>query len=246
MPIPLGDPTSIEVGADVHAIGHPTGEAWTYTMGVISQVRDAYKWSTEDHREHVANVIQTQTPINPGNSGGPLLADDGTLIGINSFKAAGEGLNFAVGLSDIRRFLASTESRHALPATAASASTCEPKVLYKGTPKGESYTAVGIDFDCDGEVDVEFREPFDKTAPFMAAMDRNHDSKVDVLVFSFSRNWKRWDLSFLDEDFDGTWDLVGYHDTGELVATRYEPYSSWLRNNKSKSITKARGTPKQR
>ena len=28
--MPLGSEKEIEIGADVHAIGHPTGEAWTY------------------------------------------------------------------------------------------------------------------------------------------------------------------------------------------------------------------------
>jgi S1-C subfamily serine protease len=32
------------VGADVHAIGHPTGEAWTYTTGIVSQIRPDYEW----------------------------------------------------------------------------------------------------------------------------------------------------------------------------------------------------------
>ena len=54
-----------QVGADVHAIGHPQGQTWTYTKGLISQVRPDYQWGP-----HKADVIQTQTPINPGNSGG--------------------------------------------------------------------------------------------------------------------------------------------------------------------------------
>jgi S1-C subfamily serine protease len=34
--IRLGSTDEISVGADVHAIGHPTGETWTYTTGIIS------------------------------------------------------------------------------------------------------------------------------------------------------------------------------------------------------------------
>lgn len=81
----LGDEQTIAVGQDVHAIGHPQGETWTYTKGVVSQLRDNYEWSPGDGRTHKAKVIQTQTPINPGNSGGPLLDDNARLIGINSF-----------------------------------------------------------------------------------------------------------------------------------------------------------------
>ena len=37
-PIRLGGDEEISVGADVHAVGHPTGELWTYTTGIILQV----------------------------------------------------------------------------------------------------------------------------------------------------------------------------------------------------------------
>jgi S1-C subfamily serine protease len=42
-PIKILPSDSLEVGADVHAIGHPTGEAWTYTTGVVSQIRPDYE-----------------------------------------------------------------------------------------------------------------------------------------------------------------------------------------------------------
>ena len=79
-PLRLGDVSDISIGADVHAIGHPTGEEWTYTTGMISQYRIGYEWTIENIK-HKADIIQTQTPINPGNSGGPLISDSGTLIG---------------------------------------------------------------------------------------------------------------------------------------------------------------------
>ncbi len=42
-PLRLGDASDISIGADVHAIGHPTGEQWSYTTGVISQYRIGYE-----------------------------------------------------------------------------------------------------------------------------------------------------------------------------------------------------------
>jgi len=110
----LRDEGSVEVGSTVHAIGHPSGEYWTYTEGVISQVRTDYEWTGEDQLRHKASVIQTQTPINPGNSGGPLLDEDAKVIGINSFSEAGkQGLNFAIGVADVKRFLSSGGNRSA-------------------------------------------------------------------------------------------------------------------------------------
>jgi len=100
-----------QIGDDVHAIGHPLGENWTYTRGYVSQLRDNYSWQTATTDHHVANVIQTQTPINPGNSGGPLLNDKGELIGVNSFgNSRGEGINFAVDLSTVDDFLKRREN----------------------------------------------------------------------------------------------------------------------------------------
>jgi S1-C subfamily serine protease len=95
-PLDISAEDSIDVGADVAAIGHPTGEAWTFTKGIVSAFRPNYEWSGgPNDTKHVATVIQTQTPINPGNSGGPLLTEDGKIVGVNSFRTSGaEGLNF--------------------------------------------------------------------------------------------------------------------------------------------------------
>jgi S1-C subfamily serine protease len=43
-PIKVAPLDNIEVGADVHAIGRPTGEAWPYTTGIVSQIRPDYEW----------------------------------------------------------------------------------------------------------------------------------------------------------------------------------------------------------
>jgi hypothetical protein len=48
----------------------------------------------------------------------------------------------------------------------------------------------------------------------------NGDGRADVIVFDFKRRGK-WDLSFWDEQFDGHWTLVGYHDDGSLKPTRF-------------------------
>jgi S1-C subfamily serine protease len=59
-PVELGDVSDLQIGADVHAIGHPKGEAWSYTKGIISQIRRDYSWPAGDTKfEHRADVIQT-------------------------------------------------------------------------------------------------------------------------------------------------------------------------------------------
>src|SRR5262249_45680196 len=128
-PLEVAKMDSVAIGSDVHAIGHPTGESWTYTKGVVSQIRRDYSWKAEDGVEHKADLIQTQTPINPGNSGGPLLNDLGQIVGVNSFKSTdSEGLNFAVAASEVQRFLATDKNRFASKPRK-EATACEVKVI---------------------------------------------------------------------------------------------------------------------
>jgi len=181
-PISLGDKSEINVGADVHAIGHPTGESWTYTKGFISQVRNKYRWQTESGVAHEANVIQTQTPINPGNSGGPLISDSGNLVGVNSFKAEGESLNFAVAVDEVRHFLDAKKSRYAKPQTDDSSPQCKAEVLFEGRNSEDTGQLIQGDLDCDGVVDAIQFTPDDKSEPIRVQYDVNGDSLSDVVV----------------------------------------------------------------
>jgi S1-C subfamily serine protease len=224
-PINLANLSDAEVGADVHAIGHPTGEAWTYTKGVISQIRQNYSWSSESKKAHRATVIQTQTPINPGNSGGPLFLDDGRLVGVNSFKAQGEALNFAVSVADVKEFLSASSDRLAAAASSKTQTQgkCEASKIYSGANEKETATVVGWDLNCDGKVDLEVRTPKDVKLPISWVFDRNNDSRPDLVVFDFKHK-SYFEMSFHDVDYDGKWDLIGWHKDGAMEAERFEPY----------------------
>jgi hypothetical protein len=229
-PIAIGDLTDVAVGDDVHAIGHPTGEAWTYTRGVISQIRPAYEWISDGTDvSHKANVIQTQTPINPGNSGGPLITSTGKLAGVNSFKSKGEGLNFAIANDEVRRFINSSGDRLASKRiagkqkAAAKEGECQAKEVYRGNSKDDSTAIVGIDIDCDGKAEIEVRTPYDIRKPITLVVDENKDGKPDTIIFETKRNGK-WEFSVRDTNFDGKWDLACEHEEGELMPTRCVPY----------------------
>ena len=235
-PIAIGDKSVVAVGDDVHAIGHPTGEAWTYTRGVVSQIRSGYEWTSGgDDAAHKANVIQTQTPINPGNSGGPLLSSDGKLAGINSFKSKGEGLNFAIASDEVRQFMSATTDRLASKASsgnqkkAAKDDECPVKEVYRGNSKDDSTAIVGLDTDCDGKAEIEIRTPYDIRKPITLVVDENKDGKQDMIVFDTKRNGK-WEFSLRDTDFDGKWDLECEHDDGDVMPARCVPYKPASRN----------------
>lgn len=83
----------IQISNKVIALGSPAGLEFTVTEGIISAKR------TFSGIEY----IQTDVSINPGNSGGPLIDQEGNIVGINNFKAAGdfEGLGFAIAASEV-------------------------------------------------------------------------------------------------------------------------------------------------
>ncbi|WP_312160481.1 trypsin-like peptidase domain-containing protein [Phenylobacterium sp.] len=224
-PLKLAASGPVQVGSDVHAIGHPTGQAWTYTRGIVSQVRKDYAWRTEMGLAHKATVVQTQTPINPGNSGGPLLDDNLEIIGINSFKSDGEGLNFAVSADDVRAFLALKADRTAARATAVrknlASKSCEAAALEEWPttdPKGMGYL---VDVDCDGEGDFVVIEPARKSDPITYLFDHDGDGKIDGAIIDHGRDGN-FDEALLDVDGDGQYDLIGQFKPGEADPYRYE------------------------
>lgn len=104
----LADIAKIEVGQDIHVIGHPGGSehAWSYTTGVVSQIRRNYAATYSSGQHLQADLVQIQTAVNPGNSGGPVFDDGGKVIGLVTFGFAQmQNLNFAVAVDEISRFL---------------------------------------------------------------------------------------------------------------------------------------------
>jgi S1-C subfamily serine protease len=211
--------TDIEVGADVAAIGHPEGEQWTYTKGIVSQIRPNFEWSTGHGDSHRATVIQTQTPINPGNSGGPLLTEDGKIVGINSFAATGaQGLNFAVAAKDITYFL-----KNQADGMAALKTCTEPKIIFEGRNQNNTAFVRQVSTQCDDTADVTFVAPDDRSDPFLALVDLKRRGKPEGIVFDLQRSGKRWDTSFWDSQLDDTFPLKGVHPDGKLMPTSFIP-----------------------
>ena len=103
--IRFGKTSNVPVGSTVYAIGHPSGEAWTFSSGMVTQIRPNYKWDYENS-SHKANVIQHEVPTNPGNSGGPLLDENGLMVGVNSFvRVDTQLINFSVAIEEVEAFL---------------------------------------------------------------------------------------------------------------------------------------------
>jgi hypothetical protein len=206
------------VGIDVHAIGHPKGESWSYTKGIVSQYRLGFDWIT-DNQKYKADVIQTQTPISPGNSGGPLVDDNGSLLDVNTFKENGEALNFAVSVDDVKKFLGRTGGVG--QRTDISKAACETKVSSKFRNAQNTATILAYDTRCSGKSDSYYTVPDSMSEAITLTKDRNGDGRIDVMYFDLKHRL-RWDLSFWDETFSGRWTLVGYHPDGGDTPTEFE------------------------
>ena len=103
--VKFADIYSIQVAEDIHIIGHPHGNLWSYSTGVISQIRNDYNWQYEDGSKHNARVLQMQTAINPGNSGGPVLDNNSNMLGLVMMSEEGQNLNYAVAIDVIKLFV---------------------------------------------------------------------------------------------------------------------------------------------
>lgn len=96
----LGDSDSVQVGEFSMAIGNPLGMQSSVSSGTISAVN---REVTTDGKTY--KLIQTDAAINAGNSGGALVNSKGEIIGINTLKLSGtgiEGMGFAIPINDAK------------------------------------------------------------------------------------------------------------------------------------------------
>ena len=97
-PAELGDSNSVKVGEFAMAIGNPLGLDSSVTCGIVSAINREV--TDEDGNKYIA--LQTDAAINSGNSGGALVNSEGKVIGINTLKLSGngvEGIGFAIPIS---------------------------------------------------------------------------------------------------------------------------------------------------
>lgn len=97
----LGNSDTVQVGEWCMAIGNPLGMQSSVTTGTVS----ALNRNITDSDGKTYTLIQTDTAINEGNSGGALVNSNGQVIGINTLKASGtgvEGLGFAIPINSTK------------------------------------------------------------------------------------------------------------------------------------------------
>lgn len=94
----FADSDNVKVGEFAMAVGNPVNMTSTVTTGIISAVNR----KITDSDGKIYTCIQTDAAINSGNSGGALVNSEGKVIGINTLKLSGtgiEGIGFAIPIN---------------------------------------------------------------------------------------------------------------------------------------------------
>jgi len=229
-PISYGSFDDLKIGEELFAIGHPSGLLWTFTDGRVSQKREDYKWRYKSSR-HNADVIQTSTAINPGNSGGPLFNKKKQLVGVNTFTAEGENLNFAISVDDLIAFLdekpkpfIKKKNNNKWIKKKDKGSTWIKKKEKKQNKKGSlSFENAkegdlngngvidtwGIDENNNGIFEIVYSDMNENGKVEIIAIDKNEDKNFEIIVFDEDENGNP-DIAEIDEDEDGNADVVAY------------------------------------
>ncbi len=224
----FGKFSKIRPGQTSFAIGHPEGLLWTFTSGMISQVRPDYVWRYKGSK-HKANVIQTQAAINPGNSGGPLFNKNKELIGVNTFTSEGENLNFAIAVDDVINFLNEKpkpikKKKSKYIQKKDKGNTWIKKKKKKTSEKGtiDLSDAKEADVNNNGVIDAWLIDEnnngnFEKAYADqnedgnieIVAIDKNEDGNFEIILIDTNNNGNA-DEAEIDEDEDGKTDVIAY------------------------------------
>lgn len=233
--ISLGNYYNLNVGETVFAIGHPGELIWSFSSGMVSQIRPNYKWKYKNSH-HYANVIQTQTPINPGNSGGPLFNKNKKLVGVNTFTTEGENLNFAVAVNDVIEFLKKPEKKIKenkyikKKKKGPTWITKKKKDVKKNHIDREYPNAKKGDINDNGKTDIWFIDENKNGKIDTAAIDMNEDGIIEAVAFDENEN-ANFEIFLFDDDLDGNADRAEIDKdddgTSDLMAYDYDQDGTW-------------------
>jgi len=246
-PVVFGKSGSVTIGSTVYAIGHPKGETWTFNSGMVSQIRNNYKWTYKDpYSSHRANVVQHEVPTNPGNSGGPLFSENGLLIGVNSFTHTGQLINFSVAVEEVSLFLKEKivekpfikKKKKPIYITKKCKNTssfitkkCKEENKKKNTFNMKNYrNAKTHDANENGTIDTWYVDSNKNGIVDTAFIDDNEDGVIETLFLDSNEN-QVWETLLYDENLNGIPDLMimdnNENGKSDVIAYDYDEDGEW-------------------
>ena len=131
----IGESGKLRVGERVFALGHPWGQPWVVTSGIVTALGSVALPNADAPKE----LIRSDVQLRPGNSGGPLLNAEGLVIGINAMVWSGD-LGVAIP-SDIARRWLSSPSRPKLGIS------LQPVAITRGIERSRALMVAGLEAD---------------------------------------------------------------------------------------------------
>ena len=235
-PVNYGKFEDIKIGETLFAIGHPKGLLWSFTSGMVSQIRPNYSWKYLSTRHH-ANVIQTDTSINEGNSGGPLFNKKKELVGVNTFTTDGENLNFAIAVDDLIEFI----NEKPKPIKKGKSKYIQkkkkgPTWIKKKEKKSSDSDSINLsdakelDLNENGIIDAWLVDENNNGIYEKAYGDKNEDGIIDVVAIDKNED-RNFEVMFFDEDGDGNTDLAEIDEDEDgktdVIAYDYNQDGEW-------------------
>ena len=239
-PVQFGDFKNVNIGETAFAIGHPGDLIWSFNNGMVSQLRKDYKWKYKNST-HFADVIQIQVPINPGNSGGPLFNKNKKLIGVNTFTADGENLNFAISVNDMIEFLNKPEKKIKenkyiqKKKKGPTWITRKSKKVKENSIDKKYPNAQKGDLNENGSTDIWFLDENKNGKIDTAVIDANEDGIIETVAFDENEN-ENFEIFLFDDDLDGNADRaeIDEDDNGssDIMAYDNDQDGKWDRYEK--------------
>lgn len=226
VPVELGSNQEVDIGDNVYAIGHPVSLPWTFSSGMVSQIRKKHKWKYADNSEHEATVIQMQTPISTGNSGGPLFTSQGKVVGVNTLmQGDGQNLNFAVAIDHVKKFIKENPDVKKVNPAGALVSKKFPNARAQDFNNNGTIDTWYVDTDKNGKIDTCFYDDDEDGFVEGTLIDKNENGVWELEVIDTDKDGKN-NLAFIDENEDKKYDVRAYDYDQDGNWDKFEKYNS--------------------
>jgi len=139
---PVADSSQLRVGELVFAVGHPWGQPYVVTMGIVS----AHGEVPMPRSGRTAQYVRSDVNVAPGNSGGPMLNAQGAMVGITAMIFGGD-MAVAIPSHVATEWVAGLPSRRVYLGVGVQPVELPPSLFEKEHAEAEGLMVVAVDRD---------------------------------------------------------------------------------------------------